>query len=200
MRNGPRKPLNDDDRRLWEAVVADVHPLTGHRPAKRKVPPTLETGHASSKPGSSTPLSHRAPDQRVSAPSPQPLSLDRRTRQKLLRGQVEIDGRLDLHGHSVASAEVELERFLTRAYHAGHRVVLVVTGKGGSDYVRHTLHSATHWHAPERQGRLRQMLPEWLETTRLRSLVSGYQPAHPRHGGGGAWYVRLKKSDRFVRE
>ena len=26
-----------------------------------------------------------------------------------------------------------------------------------------------------------------------RALVSGFQPAHPKHGGGGAFYVKLRR-------
>ena len=40
--------------------------------------------------------------------------------------------------------------------------MLVITGKGASPFARHTLHGAEHFHAPERQGRLRRLLPEWL--------------------------------------
>jgi DNA-nicking Smr family endonuclease len=28
----------------------------------------------------------------------------------------------------------------------------------------------------------------------FRRHVSGFQPAHPKHGGGGAYYVRLRRS------
>jgi DNA-nicking Smr family endonuclease len=194
-----RKGLRDEERRLWEAVVADVSPLRLRRPSPSKPhaapPEPVMTG---------LPIVERAQARLPShaAPAPpkqqhaQPLSFDRRTRQKLLRGQVDIEAGLDLHGHSVTSAHTELEGFLRRCHRSGYRVVLVVTGKGGSEYVRHTLHSATHWHAPERQGQLRRHLPEWLESAGLREIVSGYQPAHPKHGGGGAWYVRLRRPNR----
>ena len=43
------------------------------------------------------------------------------------------------------------------------------------------------------QGRLRRLLADWLHEAQFRSLVSGYQPAHPKHGGGGAFYVRLRR-------
>jgi DNA-nicking Smr family endonuclease len=121
--------------------------------------------------------------------------LDRRTRQRLLRGQVEIEARLDLHGETAITAPHVLSAFLKRARDRGFRTVLVVTGKGSSDYVRHTLHSADHWHAPERHGLLRRSFPEWIASPSLRDVVSGYQPAHPRHGGGGAWYVRLRRTN-----
>ena len=90
-------------------------------------------------------------------------------------------------------ARVKLKGFLTSARVSGKRTVSVITGKGCSPYARHTLHGAAHFDAPERAGRLRRMLPEWLEEADFRVLVSGYQPAHPKHGGGGAFYIRLRR-------
>jgi DNA-nicking Smr family endonuclease len=75
----------------------------------------------------------------------------------------------------------------------------VITGKGASPFTQHTLHGADHYHAPERQGRLRRLAPEWFHEREFRQHIAGFQPAHPRHGGGGAFYVRLRKKERTVR-
>ena len=39
-------------------------------------------------------------------------------------------------------------------------------------------------------------LPEWLHEPEFRAHVSGFQPAHPKHGGGGAFYVKLRRDRR----
>lgn len=116
----------------------------------------------------------------------------------MTRGQVEIERTLDLHGTGVELARVKLLEFFRSAQREGRRTVLVITGKGDSPYSRHTLHGAEHYHAPERQGRLRRLVPEWLQEAEFRMLVAGFQPAHPRHGGGGALYVRLRR-ERGIR-
>jgi DNA-nicking Smr family endonuclease len=46
---------------------------------------------------------------------------------------------------------------------------------------------------PER-GILRRSVPQWLEEPELRGIVLGWTAAGPRHGGGGALYVRLRKA------
>jgi DNA-nicking Smr family endonuclease len=112
---------------------------------------------------------------------------------RLIRGAADIDARLDLHGESVETARVELQRFLSGARAQGHRLVLVITGKGASPFTSHTLHGTGHFHSPERLGRLRRLVLEWLGEPEFRAHVSGFQPAHPRHGGGGALYVRLRR-------
>jgi DNA-nicking Smr family endonuclease len=43
---------------------------------------------------------------------------------------------------------------------------------------------------------LRRELPFWLEEGAFRIHVAAYQPAHPRHGGGGAFYVWLRRPPR----
>lgn len=118
--------------------------------------------------------------------------LDRRQQQRLLRGRVEIDARIDLHGETVESARMKLWQFLSQSAALGCRTVLVITGKGSSQFTRHTLHGAGYHDSESRNGRLRNALPDWLHEQEFRSLVSGFQPAHPKHGGGGAVYIRLR--------
>ncbi|MDP9139062.1 MAG: Smr/MutS family protein [Pseudomonadota bacterium] len=139
------------------------------------------------------------------APAPRPRSppaavaryeltgLDRRTAQKLTRGKLAIDATVDLHGFGVEGARHRLLRFLENARADGHRTIRVITGKGASPYASSTLHGRTYFDAPERQGRLRRLLAHWLEDAEFRQHVTGFQPAHPRHGGGGAFYVRLRR-------
>lgn len=126
-------------------------------------------------------------------PPPHITGLDRRTTQKLTRGQVDIERRIDLHGTGIEMARVKLLGFLRDAQAAGVRNVLVITGKGDSPFSRHTLHGAGHFHAPERAGRLRRLVTDWFHEAEFRSLVAGFQPAHPKHGGGGAYYVRVRR-------
>ena len=187
------------DYHLWNKVAETVEPIQKTRFSDlvaeelKACKPLPAPAPVKKKPNAAP--SAPAPVARPAASSaPSPLTgLDRRTTQKLTRGNVEIEARLDLHGHGVEMARVKLKGFLTSARVSGKRTVLVITGKGCSPFARHTLHGAAHFDAPERAGRLRRLLPEWLEEAEFRTLVAGYQPAHPRHGGGGAFYIRLRR-------
>jgi DNA-nicking Smr family endonuclease len=106
---------------------------------------------------------------------------------------VEIDARIDLHGSTVELARIRLLDFLIRARFSGARLVLVITGKGPSPFSSHTLHGRDPYHAPERGGVLRKSSSMWLAEPEFRYHVIGFQPAHPRHGGGGAFYVKLRR-------
>ena len=94
---------------------------------------------------------------------------------QISRGRLSPDRVIDLHGHTLADAHARL----AAAVHAGDgaRVVLVITGKG----------------RPDRPARIRAELMHWLERPDLRRAVASVRAAHPRHGGGGAFYVILRR-------
>ena len=102
--------------------------------------------------------------------------LDGRTQRRLSRGDVSIDRRLDLHGHTAAGAEIKLQRFIKDASYAGCRCVLVITGKGA--------------------GVLKGHVPGWLKRPPLTGLVLALAEAHPADGGSGAFYVLLRRLRR----
>jgi DNA-nicking Smr family endonuclease len=183
----PSSLVPDSD--LWDEVKQAIVPLRrgmGKTPHPSGIP--AKPKEISRPPGPLTTA------RKTSAAEPPALTgLDRRTSQKLTRGLVAYEAKLDLHGTTAGQARGQLQSFLIEARARGNRLVLVVTGKGASPYARHTLHGDSHYHVPERQGRLRRLVADWFHEPEFRHLVSGFQPAHPRHGGGGAFYVRLRR-------
>ena len=101
---------------------------------------------------------------------------DRGREKRIRRGQAPIHARLDLHGHTQASAQATLLDFVIRERHAGARCVLVITGKGRSG-----------------EGVIRRRFRDWLESPQARQHVSGFATAHQKHGGDGAFYVFLRR-------
>ncbi|HUD50360.1 Smr/MutS family protein [Parvibaculum sp.] len=191
--------LSEEEQKLWRAVVKDAKPLSGRRivsaPSWPEESDVLPAPLLVPKPKQTT-LSHSVTVTMKPAkpPVPPPLNgLDRRTSQRLSRGQVEAEARLDLHGHGREEARVSLLRFVAGCRADGLRCVLVITGKGESPFSRHTLHSTRYHEAAEHSGILRSALPVWLEEPAFRAEVASFQPAHPRHGGGGAFYLWLRK-------
>lgn len=98
------------------------------------------------------------------------------------RGKLEIAERLDLHGLTQERARAMVVRLVMKLSGEGGGVALIVTGKGGR--------LANGEAAP---GVLKQRLPEWLAAPDLRAYVSGFALAHLRHGGGGAYYVFVRR-------
>ena len=104
--------------------------------------------------------------------------LDRRTMDRLRKGQLRPDARIDLHGLTASHAYTDLCDFLYRAHVSGQRCVLVITGKGLSR---------------EGGGVIRRELSTWLNAPNNRSRILAFAQAQPRDGGGGAFYVLLKR-------
>jgi DNA-nicking Smr family endonuclease len=182
------------DYALWEDVARSVKPL--HQMRAKKKPEAKAKADVSVAARSEKPVKAIM---RIPAPryDPPPLTgLDRKSERRMTRGQVQIEGRIDLHGTGIERSRERLLNFLVTSRAHGLRLVLVITGKGASPFTQHTLHGADHFHAPERQGRLRRLVPDWFHEDQFREHVAGFQPAHPRHGGGGAFYVRLRKKER----
>jgi DNA-nicking Smr family endonuclease len=109
-------------------------------------------------------------------------ALDRRTRGRVARGSVEIEGKHDLHGHRLEEARHRLFDFLKRAQGREKALVLVITGKG-----------SVAAKGMER-GVLKREVPLWLGSAEFRPLVIGFEEAAARHGGSGALYVRVRRS------
>lgn len=185
-----RKPPDFD---LWLETLKTIKPLRSRASRSSGLPAPKKGQLAPQKPVAPASVPHVHVPSPLHRPPPQITGLDRRTTQRLTRGQAEIERRLDLHGTGIEMARVRLLQFLRAAQAEGARTVLVITGKGDSPYSRHTLHGSDHFHAPERAGRLRRLVPEWFHEAEFRALVAGFQPAHPKHGGGGAFYVRVRR-------
>ena len=178
-----------DDSELWSAVTSEVTPLRGRKP-RAKTPPTQSNPDASksTEPGSAATSSPRAAAKdaatvpKPSPPSFSPLSpstasgVDKRTVDRLRRGQLPIDARIDLHGLTQREAHRELAAFLQAARAADRRTVLVITGKGEAG-----------------QGVLREAVPRWINEATVRPLVLAFAQAQPKHGGSGALYLLLRR-------
>jgi DNA-nicking Smr family endonuclease len=179
------RPLSDDEIELWRAVAKSVAPRKGAvLPAARKraVAATVaQTERSSAQPAIAKPKT---------APSvvPPMAPLERRLKRQLARGGAVPDDVIDLHGMTEAEAHRALRGFLVYAQASGHRLVLVITGKGQSKG------ESALW--SDEPGVLRRLTPHWLRAPELRVIVLGFEEAGRGHGGAGALYVRLRRGGK----
>ncbi len=135
-----------------------------------------------------------APKPRKTAAAQSLTGVDGRTAERLRRGAMEPDARLDLHGFTEATAHGALITFLRTAQMRGHKLVLVVTGKGGKPPDPHAPFDL-ELNARSR-GVLKSVVPRWLREPGLAGIVADQREAHRKHGGAGALYVYLRKRTR----
>jgi DNA-nicking Smr family endonuclease len=174
----------DHDSAIWQAAMRDVRPLPRRKSATTLAPPPAPSPAPSKKaksaarppaafrPRSALPPAAAVPD----ISHGRAAGIDRRSAERLSRGRLPIEGRLDLHGMTQAAAVERLAEFIARSEAAGKRCVLVITGKGLAS-----------------GGVLRDQVPRWLNLPPNRARVLAFDYARQQHGGSGALYVLLKR-------
>lgn len=114
-----------------------------------------------------------------------PVQMDSKSFGKLKRGKLRPEGKIDLHGMTLDRAHSALTGFVMNAHAQGKRLILVVTGKGKQRDEGGPI--------PVRHGVLRHQVPQWLAMQPMKSIVLQVAQAHISHGGGGAYYVYLRR-------
>jgi DNA-nicking Smr family endonuclease len=169
--------LTAHEQALWSRVAATVRPIAGKRPAVAAPPPPhpkpVDKPPRTPVPPPPRPLNTTAKPQKTLAGATHDGGWDR----KLRTGDIRPDRIIDLHGHTLAAAHDVLSQALDHAHANGDRVLLVITGKGRAD----------------RPSRIRGELAHWLDAGAMRSRIASLRTAHPRHGGGGAFYLILRR-------
>ncbi len=104
---------------------------------------------------------------------------DANVMRKLRAGDFSVQASLDLHGLTRDPAKLAFEAFIQKARIAGHRCVLVVTGRG--------------LHSQDQLPVLKEGVQQWLTRGRAAKQVLGFCTARPKDGGAGAIYVLLRR-------
>lgn len=173
----PKKPTNDltpEDAALWESFRHRVSPLD------RKKLPRDETPVAVTVTDSGPPLPRIPGKPRKALVADSAADVDAATHARLRKGEMKIEGRLDLHGKNHEQAFESVRRFIHHAIAADKRCVLVITGKGNH---------------PSESGRtLKALFPEWLNHEDIRPFIVSLHGASRKDGGSGAFYLLLRRN------
>jgi DNA-nicking Smr family endonuclease len=185
------KNAGEDDSQLWRKAMESVRPYASSRKRAAVSPAAVEKKTA------------RGVVEKREAPEKMPpvfshphdalpgvKGFDRSTETKLKKGQLPLEGKLDLHGMTQEKAFSALRHFVLQAAAAEKRTVLVITGKGSAQR-RPDLFQPRD--AAASGGVLKRMLPLWLDDAALKKHVLAMTPAQPKDGGAGAFYIRLRK-------
>jgi DNA-nicking Smr family endonuclease len=194
-----RRTLRPEEEALWQAVARTAVPMHAKAAVPvdhqlvENLPPVIHVEQPS-KPAipkfSLGQKAHKTRDhdimpglaERLAAA---PLRMDAKAFGRMTRGKLSPEARIDLHGMTLAEAHPELIRFVLNAHADGLRLVLVITGKGKDRDDGGPI--------PQRFGVLRHQVPVWLRQMPLAAVVLQTAEAHLKHGGGGAYYVYLRR-------
>jgi DNA-nicking Smr family endonuclease len=177
-RGRSRRTPSDAEKTLWRAATRDVRPIdTDRAPDAPPAPPAPPLQAPQTAPAASSTPPLAAPRK--------PGPVDRATLERLKRGQVAIEARIDLHGMDQREAFTALTGFIDASARLGRRSLLVITGKGA---------------LLEGGGVLRRNAPAWLMASPFAPRILTIAAAHARHGGDGAFYVLLRRPGKASRD
>jgi DNA-nicking Smr family endonuclease len=112
-------------------------------------------------------------------------NMNREIAKRLHSGEFSIQGHIDLHGLTVASAREAFESFLKESISRGRRMVLIIHGRGLSSPAKPIL---------------KTKVVKWLTTGRWRKWVMAFTSARLCDGGAGSTYVLLRKRPATKRQ
>jgi DNA-nicking Smr family endonuclease len=188
-----RRRLRPEERELWQKVAHTATPLPEalrreKKAMKTPIRPSPDPEPVALSKAFGIVAKNRQPHSQDTAPQQTGPVMDKKTFGKMRRGKLVPEARIDLHGMTLDQAHPALTRFILTTYARGFRLVLVITGKGQQD--------DGHDFLPRQRGVLKRQVPMWLRMEPLNSAVLDVSEAHVRHGGGGAFYVYLRRSAR----
>ncbi len=192
-RSRKARHVREDEAVLWGIATQDVQRVrkkTDHSALSHQVDPEFSVAPAAPLPPTKIAVPVGLGASLPSAPPPSKNTknkpgnseeksgkqIDAALRKRFVRGDVPIDGRIDLHGLTVAQAHTQFLKFMMRQIAAEARCVLVVTGKGRGG-----------------EGLIRKTLPLWCEDEKLHPFILQSAPAAPKDGGAGAVYFLLRR-------
>lgn len=98
---------------------------------------------------------------------------------RLRQGKYGIEARLDLHRRTIEQAREQVYEFVNDCMKNDIRIAIIVHGKGDR--------------TPDKQATIKSYINKWL---RLLDDVMAFHSAQKHHGGYGAVYVLLRKSEK----
>ena len=115
------------------------------------------------------------------------IDIEKNKLRRIKNGKITIEGTLDLHGFSLREAEDRLKLFVGDSLRLDKRFLLIITGKGSNS--KPNIHGKTQT--------IKSEINNWLCTRFYDDKVKYISKALDRHGGEGAYYFFLKKSENI---
>ena len=88
---------------------------------------------------------------------------------------------IDLHGYTLYSTKLLLQKFISNCYEKNIRNVLIITGKGQNN-----------------KGALKEEAPKWLSDKLFNKYVVNFHVAPSQFGGEGALLIRIKNKFKKI--
>lgn len=177
--------MNDDD---FLSAMGDVTPIRQEKrvtlQSDRVTPETIQARRKAAQAETRQELNELSGDELAPTLDPNALlefqrpGVQHGVYRNLRLGKYAIDARLDLHHHTVEQARSALRAFVRDCVQHDIRCALITHGKG---------------EGRKQPALLKSCVAHWLP--QLEDVLA-FHSAQKHHGGGGATYIMLRKSER----
>lgn len=172
------RPLKDEDLAVWGQATEHVTKYAAPNIHKENTLKRLKRHYGQDLAGTITLETFGvAPSLKPISPQPSSFQVDAALKKRFEKGELPIDGKIDLHGMTLAQAHHRFTQFIMGKIKDGARFVLVITGKGSGDGT----------------GVIRKNLPHWCDDKNLKPHILQITSAQAKHGGSGASYILLRR-------
>ena len=89
--------------------------------------------------------------------------------------------KIDLHGHTVDEAYQKVLSYLKSNFKKKNLLHIDITGLGNKSQGEEFF-----------TGKIRKQFPQWLDSEPFQQIVKSYSPCKIKHGGLGAFYIKLR--------
>ena len=179
--------IDEKDLLFWQETIKDVPIFSqvSFQPKKKKSPIKIRIRHKSHLTSMQKHLfySKALEDEEFS-------SIDKATLRRFKREEFPVEAVLDLHGLNEDQAFNKVDKFIPQCYSQGKRCVIIITGKGLSNHNPDNIFAT--------KGLLKKQVPQWLNMSRLHSLILIYKHPSERLGGSGALYILLRRNKNLI--
>ena len=176
----PPRHLTPEEKRLWKLVTKNDTRLYENDSEEEEAPTPVKSAKQAAKikvkRTDTMPVQSKIQKPEAIRSTGEYAGIDRNTAEKFRKGHYVIDAMLDLHGMTSDKAFTALVRFVRSHSSRGNRCLLIITGKGVKG-----------------EGVLKKSLPLWLSHDDLSPMILTFDVAKAKHGGGGAFYVLLRR-------
>jgi len=174
-------PISEEDKQFWQQVVSTV---------KRQEPSAVDSSVKTPKIAKQQKQFYAAKQEfstySKAMEDDEVGGIDSSTLRKFKREEFKLEAVLDLHGLHEDEAFSKVNNFIVQCYGQGKRCVMIITGKG--------LNTEEDADIFAKRGVLKQRVPQWLNTPRLRAMILIYKNPTAKLGGSGALYILLRRN------
>lgn len=152
--------MASEDETLWERIKQTISPLNREDVLPDTVFPSINKKPKKTR-YKKKESSRFAPNtgKNISQTPPRFAEIDRQTQRKWDKGTIKTDGKLDLHGRTVAQAHQDFRDYILQAVVTGKKHLIIVTGKGSKE---------------KGTGKIRRELPFWAQEPEIAQHIHAF--------------------------